>query len=88
MPVPLPVPGPGPAVRSANPEPDAQGRRKEPAISREGPLYLEACQFFMTGFDVAEMRRVVRMVLDGGGTRYMEYKESVTHVVVGRPSER
>ncbi|CAM6126138.1 unnamed protein product [Calypogeia fissa] len=51
-------------------------------------MYLSHCRFFLTGFESVEMRRLVHMVLNGGGTRYMEFNERVTHVVIGKPSER
>ncbi|CAM6030796.1 unnamed protein product [Sphagnum balticum] len=51
-------------------------------------LYLSGCQFYFTGFEAVEMRRLVNLVLDGGGTRYIEFNSAVTHVIVGQPLER
>ncbi|CAK9864658.1 unnamed protein product [Sphagnum jensenii] len=51
-------------------------------------LYLSGCQFYFTGFEAVEMRRLVNLVLDGGGTRYIEFNNAVTHVIVGQPLER
>jgi topoisomerase (DNA) II binding protein 1 len=51
-------------------------------------LYLSGCQFYLTGFEAVEMRRLVNLVLDGGGTRYIEFNNAVTHVIVGQPLER
>jgi hypothetical protein len=51
-------------------------------------FYLSGCQFYFTGFEAVEMRRLVNLVLDGGGTRYIEFNNAVTHVIVGQPLER
>jgi topoisomerase (DNA) II binding protein 1 len=58
-------------------------------VSGEGnDIYLSGCRVFLAGFNLADMRRLVRLVLGGGGTRYVEFNDRVTHVVLGKPSER
>ncbi|KAL3696336.1 hypothetical protein R1sor_010412 [Riccia sorocarpa] len=49
--------------------------------------YLSGCRVFLAGFEPCETLRLVTLVLDAGGTRYMEFHPRVTHVVLGKPSE-
>ncbi|CAH8354700.1 unnamed protein product [Eruca vesicaria subsp. sativa] len=50
-------------------------------------LYLSDCKIFLLGFEASEMRRLVKLVRRGGGSRYMILSERMTHIVVGTPSE-
>lgn len=51
-------------------------------------LHFTGCRIFLLGFDASEMRRLVNLVRDGGGTRHMEMNETITHVILGSPPER
>ncbi|XP_059077027.1 uncharacterized protein LOC131033660 [Cryptomeria japonica] len=55
--------------------------------NEENDLYLESCRIMLVGFEHVEMRKLVRMVWSGGGSRYMSFNEKLTHIIVGRPSE-
>eukprot|EP00252_Welwitschia_mirabilis_P020066 TRINITY_DN4829_c0_g1_i2.p1 TRINITY_DN4829_c0_g1~~TRINITY_DN4829_c0_g1_i2.p1 ORF type:complete len:444 (-),score=110.04 TRINITY_DN4829_c0_g1_i2:142-1473(-) len=55
--------------------------------AEENDLYLENCKIFLAGFQPDEMRVLVAMVRRGGGSRYMSFHNSLTHVIVGRPSD-
>lgn len=50
-------------------------------------LYLSECRILLVGFEASEMRKLVDMIRQGGGSRYMSIREKLTHVVVGNPSE-
>ena len=50
-------------------------------------MYLSGCRIFLTGFDAAEMRKLVNLVLAGGGTRHMEMNDTITHVILGSVPE-
>ncbi|GFP96294.1 DNA topoisomerase 2-binding protein 1 [Phtheirospermum japonicum] len=50
-------------------------------------LYLSECRVLLVGFDASELRKLVDMVRQGGGSRYMSFNQKLTHVVVGNPSE-
>lgn len=56
--------------------------------SEDNDLYLSDCKIFLLGFEASEMRRLVKLVRRGGGSRYMILSERMTHIVVGTPSER
>lgn len=56
--------------------------------SEDNDLYLSDCRIFLLGFEASEMRRLVKLVRRGGGSRYMLLNERMTHIVVGTPSER
>ncbi|CAM6102548.1 unnamed protein product [Calypogeia fissa] len=88
-PVPVPVAGVRSSVseRSFSIDGDTQGRQGGELTTScgEDQMYLSGCRFFLAGFESLEMRRLVHMVLNGGGTRYMEFNERVTHVVLGKP---
>ncbi|CAM6129332.1 unnamed protein product [Calypogeia fissa] len=89
----LAVPVPAAIVLSSVSEPfssegDSQDRQGGELTGEGDQMYLLHCRFFLTGFESVEMRRLVHMVLNGGGTRYMEFNARVTHVVIGKPSER
>ncbi|CAH2067715.1 unnamed protein product, partial [Thlaspi arvense] len=55
--------------------------------SEDNDLYLSDCRIFLLGFEASEMRRLVKLVRGGGGSRYMTLSERMTHIVVGTPSE-
>ncbi|KAF8103589.1 hypothetical protein N665_0188s0516 [Sinapis alba] len=55
--------------------------------SEDNDLYLSDCKIFLLGFEASEMRRLVKLVRRGGGSRYMMLSERMTHIVVGTPSE-
>ncbi|KAK6121566.1 hypothetical protein DH2020_044686 [Rehmannia glutinosa] len=50
-------------------------------------LYLSECRILLVGFEASELRKLVDMVRQGGGSRYMSFNQKLTHVVVGNPSE-
>lgn len=56
--------------------------------SEDDNLYLSECRILLVGFEASEMRKLVHMVRQGGGSRYMSIREKLTHVVVGNPSEK
>lgn len=58
---------------------DAERRE---SIGRDA-MYLSGCRIFLTGFGVSEMRKLVNLVLAGGGTRHMEMNDTITHVILG-----
>ncbi|CAA7013438.1 unnamed protein product [Microthlaspi erraticum] len=53
----------------------------------EDDLYLSDCRIFLLGFEASELRRLVKLVRRGGGSRYMMLGDRMTHIVVGTPSE-
>ncbi|XP_038898756.1 DNA topoisomerase 2-binding protein 1 isoform X2 [Benincasa hispida] len=53
----------------------------------ENDLYLSACRIKVVGFEASEMRKIVNMILRGGGSRYMLFNDKLTHIIVGNPSE-
>ncbi|GAB4844132.1 hypothetical protein Ancab_037439 [Ancistrocladus abbreviatus] len=55
--------------------------------TEDDDLYLSDCRICLVGFDASDMRKLVNMVHRGGGSRYVSYSESLTHVVVGAPSD-
>ncbi|KAH9307356.1 hypothetical protein KI387_035267 [Taxus chinensis] len=55
--------------------------------NEESDLYLENCRILLVGFEPVEMRKLVRMVWSGGGSRYMSFNDKLTHIIIGRPSE-
>ena len=54
----------------------------------EENMYLSNCRIYFSGFAAPELRKYVNMVRDGGGTRHMEFGDRVTHIIVGKPTER
>lgn len=50
-------------------------------------LYLANCGIVLLGFERVELQNLVGMILRGGGRRYMQLSEKITHVIVGSPSE-
>ncbi|OAE33724.1 hypothetical protein AXG93_601s1120 [Marchantia polymorpha subsp. ruderalis] len=57
------------------------------ADAGETECYLSGCRIFLAGFEPSEMKRLAMMVLDGGGTRHMEFNSRITHVILGKPTE-
>lgn len=55
--------------------------------SEDDDLYLSECRILLLGFEASEFRKLVDMVRQGGGSRYVSVQEKLTHVVVGNPSE-
>lgn len=55
--------------------------------SEDNDLYLSACRIKVVGFEASEMRKIVNMILRGGGSRYMLFNDKLTHIIVGTPSE-
>jgi hypothetical protein len=51
-------------------------------------MYLSNCRMFFSGFTLPELRKYVNMVRDGGGTRHIKFSDRVTHIIVGKPTER
>lgn len=62
---------------------DAERRR---SIGNDA-MYLSGCRVFLTGFSAPEMRKLVNLVLAGGGTRHMEMNDTITHVILGSVPE-
>ncbi|PIN17298.1 hypothetical protein CDL12_10034 [Handroanthus impetiginosus] len=50
-------------------------------------LYLSECRILLVGFEASELRKLVDMVRRGGGSRYVCFREKLTHIIVGNPSE-
>ncbi|XP_016899871.2 uncharacterized protein LOC103487611 isoform X2 [Cucumis melo] len=75
--------------------PVATGRNEENTVnclandfqSEENDLYLSACRIKVVGFEASEMRKIVNMILRGGGSRYMLFNDKLTHIIVGNLSE-
>ncbi|XP_010428809.1 PREDICTED: DNA topoisomerase 2-binding protein 1-like isoform X2 [Camelina sativa] len=78
-------PSEGPHTRPQ--EQDIDGCTARDSESEDNDLYLSDCRIFLLGFEASEMRRLFKLVCRGGGTRYMLLNESMTHIVVGTPSE-
>ncbi|EOA33580.1 hypothetical protein CARUB_v10019723mg [Capsella rubella] len=68
-------------------EQDIDGCTARDSESEDNDLYLSDCRIFLLGFEASEMRRLVKLVRRGGGSRYMLLNERMTHIVVGTPSE-
>lgn len=51
-------------------------------------LYLSSCRVHLSGFETAEENRLVSMLFDGGATRFVEFNDTVTHLILGQPAER
>lgn len=69
-------------------EQNIDGSTARDSESEDNDLYLSDCRIFLVGFEASEMRRLVKLVCRGGGSRYMMLNERMTHIVVGTPSER
>lgn len=50
-------------------------------------LYLSDCRICLVGFNASDVRKLVGIVRQGGGSRYMSCSERLTHIVVGEPSD-
>ncbi|XP_070547179.1 DNA topoisomerase 2-binding protein 1-like isoform X2 [Ptychodera flava] len=46
-------------------------------------LFLDGCKIFLCGFTMAEVDRLQRIINLGGGSRFNQLKDSVSHVVMG-----
>ncbi|KAL6548810.1 hypothetical protein OROHE_008655 [Orobanche hederae] len=77
-------------------DPPADERKHDSDFSRcvvdhsqcEGDdLYLSECRILLVGFEPSELRKLVKMVRQGGGSRYMSFNQKLTHIIVGNPSE-
>ncbi|KFK42130.1 hypothetical protein AALP_AA2G214700 [Arabis alpina] len=68
-------------------EQNIDGSTARDSESEDNDLYLSDCRIFLLGFEASEMRRLVKLVRRGGGSRYMMLNERMTHIVVGTPSE-
>lgn len=53
----------------------------------DNDLYLSDCRIFFAGFEINEMRTLIKLVRRSGATRHMSLSERLTHIVVGSPSE-
>ncbi|XP_041992749.1 DNA topoisomerase 2-binding protein 1-like [Salvia splendens] len=71
-------------------EPDVQNLlTNTPCTSSEDDdLNLSECRVLLLGFEASELRKLVNMVRQGGGSRYMSVREKLTHVLVGIPSKK
>ncbi|XP_024371130.1 uncharacterized protein [Physcomitrium patens] len=63
---------------------DTNAERRQ-SIEKDS-MYLSGCRVFLTGFNAAEMKKQVNLVLAGGGTRHMEMNDTITHVILGSNS--
>lgn len=79
-------PSGGPTTRTQ--EQNIDGCTARDSESEDNDLYLSDCRIFLLGFEASEMRKHVKLVRRGGGSRYMLLNERMTHIVVGTPSER
>ncbi|KAG6433591.1 hypothetical protein SASPL_105206 [Salvia splendens] len=77
----------GPTEKQKN-VPDFTQCVADDSESEDGDLYLSECRILLLGFEASELRKLVSMVRQGGGSRYMSVRENLTHVVVGNPSEK
>lgn len=68
-------------------EQNIDGCTARDSVTEDNDLYLSDCKIFLLGFEASEMRRLVKLVRRGGGSRYMMLSERMTHIVVGTPSE-
>ncbi|CAN0928417.1 DNA topoisomerase 2-binding protein 1 [Linum grandiflorum] len=55
--------------------------------SEDNDLYLADCRISLIGFGAAELRKLVNMVRNGGGSRYMTLNDKLTHIIIGVPTE-
>ncbi|KAL6513428.1 hypothetical protein OROGR_020914 [Orobanche gracilis] len=85
-----------PQVPKEDEDPPADERKHDSDFSRcvaddsqcEGDdLYLSECRILLVGFKPSELRMLVEMVRQGGGSRYMSFNQKLTHIIVGNPSE-
>lgn len=53
----------------------------------DNDLYLSDCRIFFAGFEINEMRTLIKLIRRSGATRHMLLSERLTHIVVGSPSE-
>ncbi|KAL6513392.1 hypothetical protein OROGR_020878 [Orobanche gracilis] len=85
-----------PQAPKVDEDPPADERKHDSDFSRcvaddsqcEGDdLYLSECRILLVGFEPSELRMLVEMVRQGGGSRYMSFNRKLTHIIVGNPSE-
>ncbi|KAG6416172.1 hypothetical protein SASPL_123596 [Salvia splendens] len=78
------------SLSAKNMEPDVQNLlTNTPCTSSEDDdLNLSECRVLLLGFEASELRKLVNMVRQGGGSRYMSVREKLTHVLVGIPSKK
>lgn len=55
--------------------------------SEEDYLYLSECRISLVGFEASELRKLVNMIRNGGGSRFMSFNDKLTHIIIGKPSE-
>ncbi|CAN1234553.1 NAD kinase 2, chloroplastic [Linum perenne] len=55
--------------------------------SEDNDLYLADCRIALIGFETSELRKLVNMVRNGGGSRYMTLNDKLTHIIIGAPTE-
>ncbi|KAL7126194.1 hypothetical protein ABFS83_14G169100 [Erythranthe nasuta] len=84
---PLPTEGSEPPAEKPKNDSDFAHCIADDSQSENDNLYLSECRIMLVGFETSELRKVVDMVRQGGGSRYMSFSEKLTHVVVGNPSD-
>ncbi|KAJ8762935.1 hypothetical protein K2173_023064 [Erythroxylum novogranatense] len=75
-----------PAVQAAD-ETNLNGCVADDSQSEDGDMYLSDCRISLVGFEASALRKLVNMVREGGGSRYISSSDRLTHIVVGAPSE-
>ena len=50
-------------------------------------LYLSGCRIGLVGFKASDTQKLVGIIRQGGGSRYMSCSERLTHIIVGEPSD-
>ncbi|KAI5057154.1 hypothetical protein GOP47_0027169 [Adiantum capillus-veneris] len=70
-----------------NEEQSVPSNRSENSGRDDDSMYLSNCQVYFSGFPAPDLRKYVKMVRDGGGTRFMEFNDRVTHVILGNLTE-
>ncbi|XP_064623167.1 DNA topoisomerase 2-binding protein 1-A-like isoform X2 [Lineus longissimus] len=49
----------------------------------KGDMFLDGCKIFLSGFNSVELEKLRKVINLGGGTRFSQINESVSHVVIG-----
>ncbi|CAA0827245.1 transcription coactivators [Striga hermonthica] len=84
---PLPKVGDDPPADEHKHDPDVSRCIADDSECEDDDLYLSECRILLVGFETSELRKLVDMVRQGGGSRYMSFNEKLTHIIVGNPSE-
>ncbi|XP_023933099.1 DNA topoisomerase 2-binding protein 1 isoform X2 [Lingula anatina] len=55
--------------------------------SRMGDAFLDGCKLFLSGFKSSQIEKLRRIINTGGGTRFNQLNDNVSHVIVGEAVE-